>query len=183
MERIPSGFLNHRNIHSLPAALSNNPARYAQKNMSNSTENNDEDWEINFSNPPDTEDRSSRNGDGSPGTWIPYVRFQSLSWGSSLSTHDLIGAQILVLTGSPIWYKAVTQLTNRLGIAIAAHCVGDDLIDVEGGWTEAFGITSRGIVIVRPDGIVQWRAATDAKHPQMVLEEALLGLLYSSPEG
>jgi putative polyketide hydroxylase len=39
---------------------------------------------------------------------------------------------------------------------------GDGLADREGGFADAYGISAGGAVLVRPDGIVAWRAVDGA---------------------
>jgi putative polyketide hydroxylase len=65
---------------------------------------------------------------------------------------------------------------------IVAHRIGDDLIAVEESWPDVFGITPEGVVIVRPDTIIQWKTSTATQHPERDLEEALLEFIYGSSE-
>jgi hypothetical protein len=49
---------------------------------------------------------------------------------------------------------------QRLGIPLELGIVGGaELADPDGRFAEAYGISGAGAVIVRPDGIVAWRAA------------------------
>jgi hypothetical protein len=49
-------------------------------------------------------------------------------------------------------------------------------VDVDGHWPSAYGITSTGAVLVRPDGFVCWRAEVSVEHPEQTLEAVLADL-------
>jgi hypothetical protein len=70
------------------------------------------------------------------------------------------------------------QVGNRLGIRLVARRIGagGDLVDVDGRWTSAYGVSSSGAVLVRPDGVVCWRAEARVEHPEQALEAVLAGL-------
>ena len=63
----------------------------------------------------------------------------------------------MLLTGP----EAVAWAQAADAAEIATHRVGgpDDLGDPDGAFSETYGITPTGAVLVRPDGFVAWRAA------------------------
>src|SRR5918993_65241 len=94
---------------------------------------------------------------GQPGTRAPHV------WlardGQRLSTIDLFGCRFVLLTGNDggAWVDAARSITDTV---VDAYRIGDrgDLTDADHLWTEAYGVTAGGAVLVRPDGFVAWRA-------------------------
>jgi hypothetical protein len=58
-------------------------------------------------------------------------------------------------------------------VGLDAYCVGRDLEDRDGAFEQAFGITSSGASLVRPDGFVAWRSPAAATDPARTLRSAL----------
>jgi len=77
------------------------------------------------------------------------------------------------------WRHAAHQVAARLGIALDAYRVGvaGDLIDRDGDWRAAYGVTPVGAALVRPDGMVGWRSVGDAQLPEKEITEALNRIL------
>lgn len=113
--------------------------------------------------------------DGHPGRRAPHVWLKRQ--GRRISTLDLFGTRFVLLTGAhgQGWCDAAQVLAVRRGINLDAYSVGScgDLIDPDNCWCDAYGVTSAGVVLVRPDGFVCWRAR-DAKEPQ---EQTLAAVL------
>jgi putative polyketide hydroxylase len=88
--------------------------------------------------------------DGSPGSRVPHVWCDP---DRSVSTLDLVGPGWTLLTGPDAagWPGTAADL--------AVHRV------TAPGWVEAAGITAGGALLVRPDGIVAWRAVTAPTDP------------------
>jgi putative polyketide hydroxylase len=79
--------------------------------------------------------------------------------------------------GAEAWCAAALGAAERLGIPLAPGIVGGaELGDPDGRFAEAYGVSATGAVIVRPDGIVAWRAA-DATDVSPDAIEAVLGSL------
>jgi putative polyketide hydroxylase len=114
---------------------------------------------------------------GRPGCRAPHVPL--LHDGEPVSTRDLYGRDFVLLAGAEggAWAAAGAEAAGRLGIAIEAWTVGGPsasgpaLDDPGRLWTRAYGVTPAGAVLVRPDGIIAWRAADAADTGQ--LERAL----------
>ncbi|HJZ46828.1 MAG TPA: hypothetical protein VKE41_06665 [Roseiflexaceae bacterium] len=123
---------------------------------------------------------------GRPGTRAPHIVLERN--GKRLCTCVLFGEHFVLLTGADgaAWRDAALQVANRLGIELVARCIGagGDLVAVDGCWPSAYGISSSGAVLVRPDGLVSWRAEERVDHPEQTLEAVLADsspLFYAMP--
>jgi hypothetical protein len=100
--------------------------------------------------------------------------------GKRLCTCDLFGEHFVLLAGADgaAWRDAALQVANQLGIRLVARRIGagGDLVDVDGRWPSAYGVSSSGAVLVRPDGLVCWRAEGRVEHPEQTLEAVLADL-------
>jgi 2-polyprenyl-6-methoxyphenol hydroxylase-like FAD-dependent oxidoreductase len=102
---------------------------------------------------------------GMPGSRAPHVWLTRN--GERLSTIDLTGHYV-VLAGSDgeKWMQATRAAADQFsGLALDAWCVGKELNDPDGRFTQAFGITNAGATLIRPDGFVAWRSAEGARGP------------------
>ncbi|MEU6425655.1 hypothetical protein ABZ860_07120 [Microbispora sp. NPDC046973] len=101
---------------------------------------------------------------GRPGTRAPHVRLSRA--GAPVSTRDLFGTGFTVLAGAEggAWEKAAAEAARSLRVPVETHVVGAEagLGDPAGRFPVAYGITSTGAVLVRPDGIVAWRSPGEA---------------------
>jgi len=100
--------------------------------------------------------------------------------GKCLCTCDLFGEHFVLLAGADgaAWRDAALQVANRLGIRLVARRIGagGDLVDVDGRWPSAYGVSCTGAVLVRPDGLICWRAEERVEHPEQTLEAVLADL-------
>ena len=116
---------------------------------------------------------------GRPGTRAPHLLLERN--GKQLCTCVLFGEHFVLLAGADgaAWRDAALQVANRLGIRLVARRigVGGDLVDVERRWPSAYGVSSSGAVLVRPDGLVMWRAELSVEHPEQTLEAVLADLV------
>ena len=116
---------------------------------------------------------------GRPGTRAPHVWVERD--GARISTLDLFDGRFVLLAGAEggAWRHAAHQVAARLGIALDAYRVGvaGDLIDRDGDWRAAYGVTPVGAALVRPDGMVGWRSVGDAQLPEKEITEALNRIL------
>jgi putative polyketide hydroxylase len=115
---------------------------------------------------------------GRPGARAPHMLLERN--GKRLCTCDLFGEHFVLLAGADgaAWRDAALQVANRLGIRLVARRIGagGDLVDVDGRWPSAYGVSSSGAVLVRPDGLVCWRAEERVEHPEQTLEAVLADL-------
>ncbi len=101
-----------------------------------------------------------RESSGRPGSRAPHVVLQRA--GAEISTLDLFGGGFVLMAGPgcEAWCAAALGAAERLGIPLAPGIVGGaELGDPDSRFAEAYGVSAAGAVIVRPDGIVAWRAA------------------------
>jgi len=119
---------------------------------------------------------------GMPGSRAPHVW---LTRGATrLSSIDLTGKYLLLAgPGGAAWVDAARDaaLAYR-GVALDAYCVGRDLGDPAGSFAAAYGITSSGASLIRPDGFVAWRATELPTAPGPALRQALGRSLGWPPE-
>ena len=107
---------------------------------------------------------------GAPGSRAPHVWLRR--GGERVSTIDLVG-RLLLLAGADgaDWVSAAPAASGAL--QLDALRIGADLEDPEQRFLEAFGISSAGASLVRPDGFVAWRSSTAVSDPAAALRDAL----------
>ena len=115
---------------------------------------------------------------GRPGSRAPHLWIQKD--GKRVSTLDLFGAgfTLLAATEGAAWSASAPGAASAAGgVTLDTYTFGQELRDPENGFTAAYGITSTGAVLVRPDGFVAWRAKSAQTNPQDTLKALLVRLL------
>ncbi len=116
-----------------------------------------------------------------PGGRLPHV------WvGDSfhkLSTHDLAPyEQFTLLTGTAgqAWVEAAECVGNDLGVMVKAVVIGPgaEVTDLYYDWAAQREIDEDGVILVRPDKHVGWRAASLPDDPRAALRTALATILH-----
>ncbi|MFL5830554.1 MAG: FAD-dependent monooxygenase [Solirubrobacteraceae bacterium] len=100
-----------------------------------------------------------RESKGRPGARAPHLFLERD--GSRISTLDLFGGAFVLLSGDggAAWHDAALRASARLELPLERHVIGDrGLRDPDGGFLDAFGLSAAGAVLIRPDGVVGWRA-------------------------
>jgi hypothetical protein len=108
-----------------------------------------------------------RESKGRPGSRAPHVFVERD--GARVSTLDLFGRGFVLLVaarGEP-WRDAAQQV----GVPIDCHVIGDS------EFADAYGITGSGAVLVRPDGVVGWRALDGTGASPATVQDVLTALL------
>ena len=117
---------------------------------------------------------------GRPGTRAPHVPV--IRDGVPASTLDLAGPDLVLLAGEKgdRWCPAAEEAATAARVPLPAHTVGRGgaVVDVDGGFAEAFGIEEDGAVVVRPDGVVAWRRRRCPDDPAAVLGDVLGRLAF-----
>jgi 2-polyprenyl-6-methoxyphenol hydroxylase-like FAD-dependent oxidoreductase len=108
---------------------------------------------------------------GQPGTRAPHVWIER--GGERISTLDLFQHGWVLLSGDAGWCDAAAAATARFGITLTCHPVDAP------GFAASFGIGPTGASLIRPDGVVAWRACTMPDAPAAALTAALRQLLAS----
>ena len=109
---------------------------------------------------------------GMPGTRAPHIVLKQA--GAPISTLDLFGTNFVALTGAEgsAWQTAAAAAAKALGVPIDVWRIGGEqgLEDVEGRFPDAYGVRADGVVLVRPDSFVAWRARDSAQaDPQQLI--------------
>jgi 2-polyprenyl-6-methoxyphenol hydroxylase-like FAD-dependent oxidoreductase len=113
----------------------------------------------------------ARETRGRPGTRAPHFPLAG-----SESTLDRLGRHFVLLGGaeSGAWEAPAAEAARRAGIALDFHPIAAP------GFSEAYGITASGAVLVRPDGMVAWRAQTADSASEPIVSGAIAKLLARS---
>jgi len=109
---------------------------------------------------------------GRPGSRAPHMWIQQR--GRRMSTLDLFRGPFVLLAGpdGTAWFDAAPQAAARFaGLEVDTHRVVDD------GFTAAYGISSAGATLVRPDGFVAWRSTSASRDPEAELTRVLTAIL------
>jgi putative polyketide hydroxylase len=118
--------------------------------------------------------------DGRPGERMLHVWFAYR--GKRVSTLDLLGSGFVLLAGEngKMWRDAARSLAISRGLGLDSYCIGSlsGLIDLDGHWCDAYGVTSSGAVLIRPDGFIAWRAKEAEENPTSTLEKILDRILW-----
>jgi 2-polyprenyl-6-methoxyphenol hydroxylase-like FAD-dependent oxidoreductase len=100
-----------------------------------------------------------------------------------VSTIELTGRHLLLAgADGAAWVQCAPNVANGFAqLPLEAYCVGRDLSDPEGRFAAAYGISSAGASLVRPDGFVAWRSPEAVADPAAALREALTRSLGTAP--
>lgn len=109
---------------------------------------------------------------GQPGTRVPHAWV--VDGGQRVSTLDLLGPGFTLFTGDDgaAWCAAAASASKALAVPITVRRIGTPL-DVDGAWAAATGLAPEGVLLVRPDGFVAWRAETPPRSPETDLRRTL----------
>lgn len=109
---------------------------------------------------------------GQPGTRAPHL--WAMRDEMKISTIDLFAQRFSVISEDSAWITTAKSVAAQLGIVLDAIHVGSDIqIDDREAFRRSFGITTHGISLVRPDGIVAWRRVDRPADAGMQIADAL----------
>lgn len=105
---------------------------------------------------------------GQPGTRAPHAWIKC--HGADCSTVDLFADEFVLLSANPVWGGAVSRAAAALGMTVRVYRVGQDVIfPVDRPFDRLFGVGQDGASLIRPDGIICWRAAKMMSEPEAAL--------------
>jgi 2-polyprenyl-6-methoxyphenol hydroxylase-like FAD-dependent oxidoreductase len=118
-----------------------------------------------------------RESKGRPGSRAPHVFVERE--GEKVSTLDLFGREftLLVAPSGEAWRDAVVTAGGALGLPLESHVIA------EPEFPDAYGIGGAGAVLVRPDGVVGWRAIDGTGASPATVHEVLKKLLCRTDQG
>jgi hypothetical protein len=118
-----------------------------------------------------------RESKGRPGSRAPHVFVEHER--EKVSTLDLFGREftLLVPPGGQAWRDAVATAAGELGLPLESHMIAAP------EFPDAYGITGAGAVLVRPDGVVGWRAIDGTGASPATVHDALRTLLCRPDQG
>jgi 2-polyprenyl-6-methoxyphenol hydroxylase-like FAD-dependent oxidoreductase len=118
-----------------------------------------------------------RESKGRPGSRAPHVFVERE--GEKVSTLDLFGREftLLVAPSGEAWRDAVVTAGGALGLPLESHVIA------EPEFPDAYGIGGAGAVLVRPDGVVGWRAIDGTGASPATVHEVLRKLLCRTDQG
>jgi 2-polyprenyl-6-methoxyphenol hydroxylase-like FAD-dependent oxidoreductase len=121
-----------------------------------------------------------RKPTGRPGTRVPHIMLQRN--GVPVSTHDLPERDFTLLAGSSgrNWTEVGNALAAAMGIPLKAHRIASDgdLTNPDGRFEQTVGIGARGVLLLRPDGVVGWRTREPHADPRARLDEVMRRLTF-----
>jgi len=123
---------------------------------------------------------------GQPGTHALHLVLERE--GKPISTRDLFGPHFVLLVGPDRgnWKVAARNTKDALHLPLDIYQIGGDagdLIDADHRFCDAYGITTTGAVIVRPDGFIGWRSKTIKEGAEQELTQALSALTFRTTPG
>lgn len=120
-----------------------------------------------------------RTPGGAPGFRAPHLRIRH--GGVEASILDLIDRRPVLLAGpdAAAFATAAASLPGRPDV----FRVGGDVTDPGGRFPAAYGIEPDGAVLVRPDGVVAWRARTAVDDPARAVAGAMSRMLCRPASG
>lgn len=114
-----------------------------------------------------------------PGHHIPHVWLERGE--VPVSTVDLVSSDGLTLfvdaKAAEGWDAAATSVSSETGCPLRVVAVGREFADPAGAWADVRGLDSDGVILVRPDKHVAWRAAPTAVDRQSALGDAVHQIL------
>lgn len=112
---------------------------------------------------------------GQPGTRAPHAWVEQ--GGASRSTLDLFSRDFVLMSADPLWCDAARQAAEacRTASAPTVYRVGHDVTFAdESAFGRLFGVGEDGATLIRPDGIVCWRAQAMPDDPTGILRDAFM---------
>jgi hypothetical protein len=117
-----------------------------------------------------------------PGSRLPHVWLNKATPEKPIPIMDLAGkSRFTLLTGigGEAWKAAASQVSETLGVSIAAFSIGfrQDYEDVYYEWEHLREVEEDGCILVRPDRFIAWRSMEMVKEPREKLLQVMRTVL------
>ena len=117
-----------------------------------------------------------------PGLRLPHAWLGDAK--EKYSTHDIAeGTRFTIFTGitGQAWADAAVRVAERLGIDLKAVVIGEGqpVQDLYGDWLRQREVDEDGVILVRPDKHIGWRAQSMVADPETALFDVLSALLHT----
>ena len=113
-----------------------------------------------------------------PGIRAPHVKLMKND--VEISTLDLFEKEFVLLVGSEgqPWKDAANELAGSLLYPLKVYKISTtttdaDLYDLNSTWHLTYDVTTKGVVLIRPDGHVVWRSKSMVDNPKILLNKIL----------
>lgn len=112
-----------------------------------------------------------------PGIRAPHVKLMKND--VEISTLDLFEKEFVLLIGSEgqPWKDAANELADSLLYPLKIYKISTttdaDLYDPNNTWHLTYDLTTKGVVLIRPDGHVVWRSKSMVDNPKILLKKIL----------
>jgi hypothetical protein len=117
---------------------------------------------------------------GGPGARAPHVWLRTPG-GERISTIDLWDSGFVLIAGNggEHWGGAASAAAERHRVGLTLRQIGDRqrLVEETAPWTEVYGVSDEGAVLVRPDGHVAARFNRSSDDPLTALDQAMQSIL------
>lgn len=115
---------------------------------------------------------------GQPGVRAPHAWV--IRDGERISTIDLFIRKFVLLSADKRWKEACVATERAVAIPLEMILVGEDIrFQDDESFQKAFGVGPTGASLVRPDGVVAWRAAEMPQNPTRTLLASLAQIASS----
>jgi 2,4-dichlorophenol 6-monooxygenase len=121
-----------------------------------------------------------------PGLRLPHAWLGNAK--SKYSTHDIAkGTGFTIFTGitGQAWADAAVKVAARLGVGLTPVVIGEgrEVQDLYGDWLRQREIEEDGVILVRPDKHIGWRAHSMVQDPEAALSAVLSEILSIDKNG
>ena len=95
---------------------------------------------------------------GQPGTRAPHIWLKTPT-DEKISSLDILGKEFVLISADPNWKQEAQRLNLKLAL------IDQDIFFNEANtFSDTYGVSPRGAVLIRPDGIICWRSNNSPEH-------------------